>query len=406
MSENGSQSDRTLPGEGTTVALVLGSGGARGYAHIGVIEVLREQGYNIIAISGASMGALIGGMYGAGKLTDYKDWVTGLDQFQLLRLLDFSLGSPGAIRGEKVFGVVHEMLGDIRIEDLSIDFTAVATDLLAHKEVWFQEGPLYQAVRASAAIPSVLTPVMLNGRVLVDGGLLNPVPIIPTVAAHADMIVGVNLSGLDRKYRDLPPLDQWSNYDKIAGSEWPDTASPKSGAQGAETDKPAGEDTVDPSDEAEASPDEWIDKLKQRAARWFDWDNQDPGGGWKRDKASSEEEALKKAQARFALRRGSRESTDSSEEGAEPVSLQELGLGKFDVMNLSLETMQHSLTRYKLAGYPPDVLINFPKHVCRSFDYHKAPELIQLGRMLAEDALAEYRQAGNPMRPVPGPGSQ
>ncbi|TDT41551.1 NTE family protein [Halospina denitrificans] len=404
MSSKVSRNDRTLPGEGITVALVLGSGGARGYAHIGVIEVLREQGYDIIAISGASMGALIGGMYGAGTLTDYKDWVTGLDQFQLLRLLDFSLGSPGAIRGEKVFGVVHEMLGDTRIEDLSIDFTAVATDLLAHKEIWFQEGPLYEAVRASAAIPSVLTPVMMNGRVLVDGGLLNPVPIIPTVASHADMIVAVNLSGLDRKYRDLPPLDQWSNYEKVEGSDWPDPSNPKSDSQETDPDK---EGAVDPSDEADASPDEWIDKLKQRAARWFDWDNQDPGGGWKRNKASSEEEALQKAQARFALRSRNREPTDDGgDEGAEPVSLQELGLGKFDVMNLSLETMQHSLTRYKLAGYPPDLLINFPKHVCRSFDYHKAPELIQLGRMLAEDALAEYRQTGNPMRPVPGPGSQ
>ena len=287
MANTGSRDEKKLPGEGTTVALVLGSGGARGYAHIGVIEVLREQGYNIIAISGASMGALIGGMYGAGKLTDYKDWVTGLDQFQLLRLLDFSLASPGAIRGEKVFGVVHEMLGDIRIEDLSIDFTAVATDLLAHKEVWFQEGPLYQAVRASAAIPSVLTPVMMNGRVLVDGGLLNPVPIIPTVAAHADMIVGVNLSGLDRKYRNLPTLDQWDNYEKLAGSDWPDMDSPKSGAQEAAPGG-SGSDAVDPAAEAEASPDEWIDRLKQRAARWFDWDNQDPGGGWKREKASSE----------------------------------------------------------------------------------------------------------------------
>ena len=106
------------------------------------------------------------------------------------------------------------------------------------------------------------------------------------------------------------------------------------------------------------------------------------------------------------MRRRNRDASGSDDESAEPVSLQELGLGKFDVMNLSIETMQHSMTRYKLAGYPPDVLINFPKHVCRSFDYHKAPELIQLGRMLAEDALAEHRQSGNPMRPVPGPGSQ
>ena len=380
------------PGEGTTVALVLGSGGARGYAHIGVIEVLCEQGYNITAIAGASMGSLIGGMFGAGRLQDYKDWVTGLDQFQLLRLLDFSLGSPGAIRGEKIFGVVREMLGDTRIEDLPIGYTAVATDLLAHKEVWFQQGPLYQAVRASTAIPSVLTPVMLDGRVLVDGGLLNPVPIIPTVAAHADMIIAVNLSGQDRRYRNLPPLDQWSEYERIEGTDWPDVRRAKSSPQAHEE---APESEVDPADDGQAPSDEWLERLKQRAVRWFDWDNPE-GDEWRDNKASSEEEALERAQARFAMK-----SKKGSE--ARPVSLQELGLGKFDVMNLSIETMQHSLTRYKLAGYPPDVVINFPKHVCRSFDYHKAPELIQLGRMLAEDALDEYRHYGaSSSRPVPG----
>lgn len=167
---------------GKTVALTLGSGGARGYAHIGAIEVLVERGYDIVAISGCSMGALIGGMFGAGKMQDYKDWVTGLGQFDVLKLLDVTFNSVGAIRGEKIFSVVREMLGDTRIENLPIAFTAVATDLLAHKEIWFQEGPLDQAIRASVAIPSVVTPLVLNGRVLVDGALLNPLPIIPTIS--------------------------------------------------------------------------------------------------------------------------------------------------------------------------------------------------------------------------------
>ena len=163
--------DRNKPRK--TVALTLGSGG--------------------VAISGCSMGALIGGMFGAGKMQDYKDWVTGLGQFDVLKLLDVTFNSVGAIRGEKIFSVVREMLGDTRIEDLPIAFTAVATDLLAHKEIWFQEGPLDQAIRASVAIPSVVTPLVLNGRVLVDGALLNPLPIIPTISSHADIIVAVNL---------------------------------------------------------------------------------------------------------------------------------------------------------------------------------------------------------------------
>lgn len=368
--------------EPQTVALVLGSGGARGYSHIGVIEVLREQGYNIVAVAGASMGALIGGMYAAGRLKDYKDWVTGLDQFQLLRLLDFSLGSPGAIRGEKVFGVVQEILGDTRIEDLEIPFTAVATDLLAHKEVWFQEGILHQAVRASTAIPSVITPVMLDGRVLVDGGLLNPLPIIPTVASHADLVVAVNLSGNDKRYDNLPPVEEWAARERQQNADANEAASAV----------PADEE-VDPSEEADASPDEWLERLKQRAASWFEWESQE-GGGRRKARASSEEQALAEAQKRAEASSGGG--------NARSVSLQELGLGKFDVMNQAIETMQESLTRYKIAGYPPDILINFPKHVCRSFDYHRAPELIQLGRMLAEDALEEHRRAGKGEPRIPG----
>lgn len=394
------------PGEGTTVALVLGSGGARGYAHIGVIEVLREQGYNIVAIAGASMGALIGGMFAADRLNEYKDWVTGLDQIQLLRLLDFSLGSPGAIRGEKIFGVVHEMLGDVRIEDLPLGYTAVATDLLAHKEVWFQEGLLYRAIRASTAIPSFLTPVMMEGRVLVDGGLLNPVPINPTVASHADMIIAVNLSAQDRKYRNLPTLEEWSNYRRVEGTEWPDVRAGR--ADSSSRTAPEADAQVGPAEETDAPPDEWLERLKRRAAHWFDWDNPQAGDQWQGNTANSEEEALEKAQARLAMRQSNitDQRSESADEHAQPVSLQELGLGKFDVMNLSIETMQHSLTRYKLAGYPPDVLINFPKHVCRSFDYQKAPELIQLGRMLTEDAMEEYRRYGSSGRPVPGPARQ
>src|SRR5690554_2107852 len=157
-----------IPGR-PRVALTLGSGGARGYAHIGAIEVLNERGYDIIAISGCSMGALIGGIYAAGKLKEYKDWVTGLGQFDVIKLLDLTFSSIGAIRGEKVFSIVREILGDTRIEDLPIPFTAVATDLLAHKEIWFQEGPLDKAIRASIAIPRVVTPLVLDGRVLVDG---------------------------------------------------------------------------------------------------------------------------------------------------------------------------------------------------------------------------------------------
>ncbi|OZB19731.1 MAG: alpha/beta hydrolase [Marinobacter sp. 34-60-7] len=342
-------------GHGRTVALTLGSGGARGYAHIGAIEVLQERGYNIVAISGCSMGALIGGMYAAGKMKDYKDWVTGLGQFDVLKLLDVTFSSVGAIRGEKVFSVVRDMLGDTRIEDLPIAFTAVATDLLGHKEVWFQEGPLDQAIRASIAIPSVVTPLVLNGRVLVDGALLNPLPIIPTISAHADMIVAVNLSGEDEKLRRIP--------DAAFQTE------PESGGD----------------------MEEWVDAVKEKASRWFDWDALKSLGSRKPDAPESTEEKIGREVEKKARKQPKEPQAETpTRDEHETIDWDKLGIGKFDVMNLTIETMQSALVQYKIAGYPPDLLVNVPKNASRSYDYHKAPELIQLGRERMSAALDRY----------------
>jgi NTE family protein len=180
---------------GKKISLVLGSGGARGYAHIGVIEELERQGYEIVCISGASMGALIGGLHAAGKLQEYKEWVLGLDALDVMALLDFSWDSRGMVRGEKVLHKLKKILGKARIEDLPIDYTAVATDLRRNREVWFQEGDLLEAIRASIAIPSFFTPVEKDGMLLVDGGALNPLPVAPTMASHSDMTIAVSLFG-------------------------------------------------------------------------------------------------------------------------------------------------------------------------------------------------------------------
>lgn len=356
----------SLPGKGKTVALTLGSGGARGYAHIGAIEVLQERGYEIVAVSGCSMGALIGGMYCAGKMKDYKDWVTGLGQFDVLRLLDVTFSSVGAIRGEKVFSVVRDILGNTRIEDLPIAYTAVATDLLAHKEVWFQEGPLDQAIRASIAIPSVVTPLVLNGRVLVDGALLNPLPIIPTISAHADLIMAVNLSGEDEQSRRIP-------------------------------------DAAFTPEETSSDMEEWIDAIREKASRWFDWDTLKTLGSRKSDGGESPEHKIKREMAKEALAMKKHE--DESErhrhrEERETIDWDKLGIGKFDVMNLTIETMQSALVQYKIAGYPPDLLVNIPKNACRSYDYHKAPELIQLGRERMAAALDRFEKSHSSSGPL------
>lgn len=352
-----------------TVALTLGSGGARGYAHIGAIEVLNERGYEIIAISGCSMGALVGGMYAAGKLQQYKDWVTGLGQFDVLKLLDLTFSAVGAIRGEKIFSIVSEMLGDTRIEDLPIAFTSVATDLLGHKEIWFQEGPLDQAIRASVAIPGVVTPLVLNGRVLVDGATLNPLPIIPTISAHADLIIAVNLAGEDDRHQRLSD---------------------------------AAFTSVDDDDDSE----EWMSAIREKASRWFDWDTLKGLAGGKVDGEPTEDKISREVQKQNAkkqhkqaleevaqsLKSPELTSTSKAQDEGQTINWEKLGIGKFEVMNLAIETMQSVLVQYKIAGYPPDLLVNIPKNICRSYDFHKAPELIQLGRERMTAALDRYEQ--------------
>ena len=182
----------------TRVAVALGGGGARGYAHIGVLQVLEERGYDIVSIAGSSMGALIGGLYAADGLDAFSAWVGSLTHRGVFRMYDPSPRAPGAIRAERIFARVSDILGDARIEDLPLEFTAVATDLEAGEERWFQEGPVDAAIRASVALPGFMTPVVIDGRLLADGGLLSPLPIAPTVPAGADLTVAVVVSGPHR----------------------------------------------------------------------------------------------------------------------------------------------------------------------------------------------------------------
>ncbi len=182
-----------------SVSLVLGSGGARGYAHIGIIEVLEEKGYEIKSISGSSMGALIGALYACGKLDIYKKWVLDLKFLDVAKLLDFSFGKDGLIQGEKVFRTIEKMIGGVMIEDLPIPFTAVAADLIKQKEVWIQKGKLLDAVRASVAIPTIFTPKKIGNRYLVDGSVLNPIPIAPTISDDTDITIAVNLNSRAKK---------------------------------------------------------------------------------------------------------------------------------------------------------------------------------------------------------------
>src|SRR5690349_568044 len=180
---------------GKRVALALGSGGARGYAHIGVIDELRERGFEIVGIAGSSMGALVGGLEAAGKLDDFAEWARSLTQRAILRLLDPKITAAGVLRAEKILDAVRDILGEVTIEQLPIPYTAVSTDLLTGKSVWLQRGPVDAAIRASIAIPGVIVPHVLDGRLLADGGILDPLPMAPISAVNADLTIAVSLSG-------------------------------------------------------------------------------------------------------------------------------------------------------------------------------------------------------------------
>ena len=183
------------PNPKKTVSLVLGSGGARGLAHIGVIKWLEENDYQITSLSGSSIGSLIGGVYAAGKLDQLEQWMISLTRTDIASLLDFTWSSGGLFKGDKIINTLVGFLEDIQIENLSIPYTAVAADIVTEKEVWINSGSLFDAIRASVSLPLFFTPVKSGDAILIDGGVLNPVPIAPTFNDNSDLTIAVNLGG-------------------------------------------------------------------------------------------------------------------------------------------------------------------------------------------------------------------
>jgi NTE family protein len=281
----------------------LGSGGARGYAHIGVIEALEAHGYRIESIASSSMGSVVGGVYAAGKLDVYRRWVCALERIDIIRLLDFSLLRNGLIKGERIMDQLRKLIGEHNIEDLPINFTVVATDIERGKQVWINEGPLFDAIRASIAIPTIFTAVEYQGRMLLDGGLLNPVPVAPTLRDNTDMTVAVNLSGKPEScmegHLDSKQYTAAGHHDRLMISQFLDTLQQKFG-QGEEKD-----------------------------------------------------------------------------------------VGLIEVITKSWDTMQNTIARFQSALYSTDLLIEIPSNACAFWEFHRARELIELGRQRAEQALAK-----------------
>ena len=179
------------------VALALASGGPRGFAYIGAIEELQARGYKITSVAGASAGSLVGGIFAAGGLEPFKEWLFSLDPVKVMALMDVSVSKNYLVKGERVIKEIKSFVPEVNIEDLPIPFTAIATDLYTGEEVIFREGPLFNAIRASISIPSMFKPVKWKGRTLVDGGMVNTFPLNRVQRTPGDILVGFNVNQID-----------------------------------------------------------------------------------------------------------------------------------------------------------------------------------------------------------------
>ena len=291
----------------TKISLVLGSGAARGLAHIGVIHYLEDRGYEVKNISGASMGALIGGIYAAGDLNLYTEWVCALKRRNIIRLLDLSFNRKSIFKGEKIIEILREMIGDRNIEDLPIGYTAVATDIIEQREIWLNQGPLFDAIRASIAVPMIFSPASMAGRVLVDGGIINPVPIAPTLNDDSDLTIAVALNGPPEIFEDEHEIDVQENAKN------------------------------DEKNRYQRRIERFIDGLIPKSSNQ---DNED--------------------------------------------------LGILNLVTQSMDTMQASIARFKLAAYGPDIVIEIPRNICSWFEFDRAQELIDFGYQRTQDSLTRY----------------
>ena len=197
------------------ITLVLSGGGARGIAHIGVIEELVKLNVNIASISGTSMGALIGGIYAVGKLEEFKQWMLKVNRTKIFKLIDFSFSTQGLVKGERIFNEIKEFITDVNIEDLPIKYTATAFDIANGREVVFDKGSLYNAIRASISIPTIFTPLTLGDSVFIDGGVVNNIPINTAKRVQNDIVIAVNVNaGISDNVVYFSEIEQLIKQDK------------------------------------------------------------------------------------------------------------------------------------------------------------------------------------------------
>ena len=207
---------RNIRGNKKDVALVLSSGGARGLAHIGAIEELEARGYHIRSIAGTSMGALIAGMYATGHLETYREWMKTVDKRKMRSLTDYAPSLDHLVRGQRIIDTLMHIVPDTPIDSLPIPYAAVATDWESGHEVVMTHGSLYAAIRASISLPAYFSPVRTDGKILIDGGTTNPLPLNRVARHRGDLLVAVSVCGHD--YEGELALHRMAQERKIASS--------------------------------------------------------------------------------------------------------------------------------------------------------------------------------------------
>ena len=326
------------------VALVLSSGGPRGFAYIGAIEVLLERGYTITSVAGTSMGSLIGGIYASGRLAEFKEWLYSLNAWEVFSLMDLSFSKNHFVKGEKVIAAMKEIVPDVNIEDLPIPYRAVATDLYTGEEVVFDRGNLFTAIRSSISIPSMFRPVKYGLTTLVDGAIANCLPMSQAVRTEGDIMVAFDVNDVDvSEIRDILHRENEAQLaDKAFESQKRDEV-----FELIEEVKGMAEVTL-------------IEKLKYAGTRGV---------------------ALFKDYVSYHKRFDEDEALD-------------FGDTYYDILERTFNLMNHRNTELTLALYKPDVLVKMPFDAYGEIaDYAKAKEISEQGRRLMTEALDRYEKS-------------
>ena len=323
------------------VALVLSSGGPRGFAYIGAIEEIESRGYNITSIAGTSIGSLIGGMYAAGKLPEVKEFLFSLNGWKVFSLMDISISRNHLVKGDKVIEALQEIVPDVNIEDLRLPYKAIATDLLTGEEIIFDKGDLFHAIRASISIPSLFRPVKMGMRTLIDGGIANTMPLNRVERSGHDILVAFNVNDID--------------VDAIRQ------------ILVAEADATAAREHAE--DERKAESKAVIDSVIHNDTMTF----------------------IEKL--RLAGMHGHKLIQDILAKEEKPQKSFDPDANYFTILSRTFDLMNHWNTELMMKLCPPDILVNMPFDAFGAIsDYARAEEICEAGRKLMKEALDKYEK--------------